>query len=94
MVEKQFQTNMFSVFCVYSFRRFNRNRELIPNCWSIHRESTLANIQLTFRNNSCLEPDDLRVLEISEKFSGLTKYVGFLIEKVRYVTVANLNLIR
>ena len=31
-----------------------------------------ANIQY----KSCLEKDDLRVLEISEKFSTLTKYVG------------------
>ena len=66
MVEKQFQANMFSVFSkvVYTFRRFNRNRELIPNCWHSHRESTFANIQLSF----CLETNDLRVLEISEKW--------------------------
>jgi len=42
MVKKQFQTNIFSVFyeSVYSFGRFNRNRELVPNCWwmfSFHR---------------------------------------------------------
>ena len=29
---------------VYSFRRFNRNRELILNCWRSHRISTFTNI--------------------------------------------------
>ena len=42
-----------------------------------------------------METDDLRVLEISEKCSRVTKYVGLLsIKKIRYVIVANLNLIR
>ena len=38
MVEKQFQTNMFSVFTksVYCFRIFNRNRELRLNWY--HRQ--------------------------------------------------------
>ena len=36
-----------------------------------------------------LETDDLTVL--SEKYSRLTKYVGCCVERVRYVTVANLN---
>ena len=70
---KQFQTSMFSVFFtkgVYSFRRFNCDRELIPHCWRSHRESTFASIQLSFRNKKCLETDDIRVLEISEKRSG------------------------
>ena len=58
---------------VYSFKRFNRNRELIPNSWRSHRESTFANIQL-----SCLETDDVRILEISAKCCRLTKYVGQL----------------
>ena len=35
---------------VYSFRRFNHNRELIPDCWRIYRESMFANIELSFRN--------------------------------------------
>ena len=44
MVEKQFQTNMFSVFFlrkvrVYNFRRFNCNKELIPNCWRSHKNA-------------------------------------------------------
>ena len=51
MVEKQFLTNMFRV-CLYksgySFRRFNCNRELIPDCWRSYRESTFANIKLSF----------------------------------------------
>ena len=38
---------------------------------------------------------DLRVLEISDKCSRLTtKYVGCCLERERYITVANLNLIR
>ena len=41
-----------------------------------------------------MEPDDLRVLKISEKCSRLTKYVGCCVERVRYVTLANLNVIR
>ena len=66
MVKKQFQTNMFSFLMkgVYSFRRFNCNMELIPNCWHSHRESMFANIQLSCKNKSCLEMDNLRVLEI------------------------------
>ena len=35
---------------VCSFKRFNLNRELIPNCWGGYRENTFANIQLSFRN--------------------------------------------
>ena len=49
VVEKQFQTNKFSLFItkgVYIFKRFNRNRELIPQCWRSHRESAFA----SFRN--------------------------------------------
>ena len=40
---------------------------------------------------SCLETDDLRVLEISEKCSRLTNYVGA--KRLRYVAVENLNFI-
>ena len=35
---------------VYSFRRFNCNRELITTCWRSHRESRFANIQPRFTN--------------------------------------------
>ena len=69
MVEKQFQINRF-----YFLRKvFNHTKESISNCWRSHRESTFANIQLRFRNKKL---DVLRVLEISEKCSRLTKYVG------------------
>ena len=47
MVERQFQTNVLSVFVmkgVYSFITFNRNRELISTCWRSHRKNALANI--------------------------------------------------
>ena len=44
MVEKQIQTNTFSVFTkpVYSFRRFNVNSELIPSFQYI----TVANLNV------------------------------------------------
>ena len=53
--------HVFSFFTkgVYSFRRFNRNKELIPKFWRSHRESTFANIQLSFRNKKLF---DLRTL--------------------------------
>ena len=38
--------------------------------------------------------DGLWVLEISEKYSRLTEYIGCSVEIVRYVRVANLNLIQ
>ena len=46
----------------YSFRRFNCNRELIPDCWRSYREGMLANIELSCRNKTCrlFETDDLR----------------------------------
>ena len=31
----------------YSFRIFNCNRQLIPDCWHSYRESTFANIELS-----------------------------------------------
>ena len=49
MVEKQFQTNMFSFFYESLFqnclKRFNRNRELNPNGLCSYRESISANIK-------------------------------------------------
>jgi len=45
--------NMLSLFYerwLYSLRRFNYNRELIPNCWCSYRENTFANIQHSFWN--------------------------------------------
>ena len=33
-----------------SFRRFNCNRELIPDCWRSYRKSMYANIELSLRN--------------------------------------------
>ena len=38
-------------FALFSLRRFNGNRELIPHCWRSYRESTFANIEL-FRNKN------------------------------------------
>ena len=34
----------------YSFRRFNCNRELVPDCESNYRERIFANIELSLRN--------------------------------------------
>ena len=62
---------------VYSFRRFNRNRELFPSCWRNHRESTFAHVQLSVRNKRLFETDDIRVIDISEKSSRLTKCVCY-----------------
>ena len=38
-------------------------------------KTNLSILSLVLGIQSCLEPDDLRVLEISEKCSRLTKYV-------------------
>ena len=56
--------SMFVKKGVCSFRRFTCNRELILNCWRSYRESTL---RLVLGTKSCLEMDDLRVLEIAKK---------------------------
>ena len=42
----------FFTKAVYSFRRFNRNNELIPNCWRSHRESTCNMIEQRKRTNN------------------------------------------
>ena len=59
----------FSLKGGYSFRRFGCNGELIPDCWCNYTESMFTNIELSFREEKLLESDDLRVLEISEKYS-------------------------
>ena len=53
-------------------------------------KARLPIFRLVLGTKSCLE----RGLEISEKSSRLTKYVGCWVERVHYVTVANLNIIR
>ena len=53
MMESNFEQMYFEFFTTkvgYSFRRFNCNRELIPDCWSSYRENTFANIELNPRN--------------------------------------------
>ena len=64
----------------YSFRKFTCNRELIPYCWRCYIESSFANIELSFRGKRCLETNDQRVLEISDKCSRLTEHVGCLVK--------------
>ena len=49
---------------------------------------------LVLGTKRCLETDNLRVLKISENCSRLNKCVDCSIERVRYVTVANIYLIR
>ena len=74
---KQICFQFFSRKGIYSFRRFNRYRELIPKRWRSHRKSTFANTQLSLiTRKRCLEMDDLRVLDILEKCRRLTKHVG------------------
>ena len=51
-------------------------------------------LSLVLRTKCYLEKGDLRFLGTSEKCGKLTKYVSFLVEAVRYVTVVSLNLIR
>ena len=48
-----------------------------------HQNARLLIFSLVLGTKSCLETDDLRVLEISEKCSRLTKYVGCRVERVR-----------
>ena len=78
MVENQtcFEVAFFLKKDGYSFRRFNCNRELIHGCWRKYRASTFVNIDLNLTNIIVLKTDDLKVLEVLEKCSKLTKYVG------------------
>ena len=81
------QTN-YSWFCVWnmcSFRWFYSD-ELIPICGCTYRESKCASIEISFR-----ETDNLRVLEISDKCSSVTKSDGCWTEQAWYV-VANMSL--
>ena len=55
-----------------SLKRFNCNRELIQ----IVGVTTKKALSLVLGTKCCLETDDLRVIEIPEKCSRLTKYVG------------------
>ena len=64
---------LFFMKGVYNFRRFNRNMELVPNCWHSSEKARLPIFSLVLGTKSYLEAVDLRVLEISEKCSRLTK---------------------
>jgi len=58
---------MFYVFLrkvVIVSEYLNRNRALIPDCWRSYRESTFANIELSFRSKGCSETDGLSVLDM------------------------------
>ena len=54
----------------------------------------LRMFSLVLGTKCCLETDDIRFTDISEKCSRLPNCVGCSIERVQYVTVVNLNLIR
>ena len=69
------------------------DRELILASLCSYRESMFAHVELSFRNKTLYGNRSSKVLEKLEKYSRLTKYVGCQVERVRYVTVANLNLI-
>jgi len=38
--------------CCYSFKRFNRSREFIRDCWCSRRKITFANIEVSLRNTN------------------------------------------
>ena len=94
MVEKQFQTICFR----FLTKAIHSSEDLIPiESWfqivgAASEKARLPIFSLVLGTRSILEPDDLRVLEISEKYSRVTKYVCCSVEIVRYVTVANFNL--
>ena len=46
-------------------------------------KARLPIFSLVLGTKRCLEADNLRVLQISEKYSRLTKYVGCWVERVR-----------
>ena len=64
---KEISNKCFQLFYERCFRRFYFNVKLILDCWRSYRESTLPIYWLVLGTKSCLEMNDLRVLEISEK---------------------------
>ena len=65
----------------YCFRTFNCHRFQIVG--TATQKARLPILSLVFGTKSCLETDDLRVLEISEKCSRLTKSVGCRVENIQ-----------
>ena len=96
MVEKQFQANRFWGFL---WKVVIDSEDLIViGSWfqivgAVTEKARLPILSLVLAQKNCLETDYLRILDISEKCSRLTKYVGYWIERVWYVTVANLYVI-
>ena len=76
MEEKQFQTNV-SIY-LRKLAIFSENL-IIPGDWFhiVAEKTHLPILGLVLGTIRCLETDDLRVLKILEKYSRLTKYVGF-----------------
>ena len=73
---------------VYRFRRFNRNRELAI-VGAAKEKSRLSIISIVLGTKSCFG----NAKEMPMKCSRFPKYVRCWVERVRYIIVANLNLI-
>ena len=75
-----------------SFRKIICNMELIPDWWRSYRESTFANIELSFRNTTFWDTGDLKALMVSGECNRIISMMNRM-ERVWYVTVTNLNLV-
>ena len=86
MVEKQFQTNIFSF--VWKLSIVSEDLIVIGSWFQIVGVATekarLPIFSLVLVTKSYLETDDLMVLDISEKCSRLTKYVSCWVDRVWY----------
>ena len=59
----------------YTFRSYNCHRDTIPDFCRSYMSSTLVNIELVLGTIRHLEPDDLRVLDISGTCTRLPVHV-------------------
>ena len=79
MVEKQLQSNMLSGLFLRKVSIVSGDLIIIGGLFQIVGAATvkarLPTFSFVLGTKSCLETDELRVLEISEKSSKLTKYV-------------------
>ena len=80
MVEKQFQTNTVFSVCLQKVFLVSEDLIVIGSRFQIAGTETekarLRILRLVLVTQSCLEMNELSVLEISEKCSRLTKYAG------------------
>ena len=77
-MEKQFKTIYVLIFTKggFSFKRFNCNREWIPDFGAATDKARLPILRIILERNNGLETGALMVLKISRKCNRLTKYVG------------------